>query len=215
MVNVNPVLRELLDTQIVSSADGKSYPLRGNVPMLEAQIMQAWIERYKPCRLLEIGMGYAISTLFICDVLLTQEQFESYHVIDPHQLTAFHDLGLYNLTRAGYREMFTFHRSPSEVCLPDMWSEDVRIDFVFIDGGHSFYNVFVDYFYASRMLDPGGIILFDDIQFEEVGRVVEHLESSGDYQRLAIPEEFDNHKTVQVRRLTGAEPSRIVGYRKR
>jgi predicted O-methyltransferase YrrM len=54
----------------------------------------------------------------------------------------------------------TFHAEASERVLPTL--ELDRLDFVLIDGSHSFPQVFIDWFYVAEPLKVGGTLLVDD-----------------------------------------------------
>ena len=44
---------------------------------------------------IEVGLGYAVAALFICDALLANGSEKARHIaIDPHQTTRFGDCGL-------------------------------------------------------------------------------------------------------------------------
>jgi len=67
------------------------------------------------------------------------------------------------------------------------WEDKPEIDFLFIDGWHSFRDAFVDYFYWKKYVKKGGIIAFHDCRaFMGVKRAVqeilvtEHLEFIGE-----------------------------------
>jgi predicted O-methyltransferase YrrM len=58
-------------------------------------------------------------------------------------------------------ERVTFEVEPSERVLP---VRDLGpLDFVLIDGSHSFPQVFIDWFYVAGALKPGGTLVVDDI----------------------------------------------------
>ncbi len=63
----------------------------------------------------------------------------------------------------------TFHAERSEAVLPRL-AED-PLDLVLIDGGHGFPAPFIDWFYAGRRLQPGGLLVVDDTQIW-TGRVL-------------------------------------------
>lgn len=54
-----------------------------------------------------------------------------------------------------------FIEACSNEVLPDMLFQDRRIDFALISGLRPFDYTLVDAFYLDKMLDPGGVILFD------------------------------------------------------
>lgn len=55
----------------------------------------------------------------------------------------------------------TFHIQPSELVLPTL--QIAPRDLVLIDGSHAFPHVFIDYFYAARLLAVGGTMIVDDV----------------------------------------------------
>lgn len=53
----------------------------------------------------------------------------------------------------------------SDRMLPDL---DGRFDLVLIDGAHSFPYAIVDYHYVSQLLEPGGVLVLDDLPIPAV-----------------------------------------------
>lgn len=66
----------------------------------------------------------------------------------------------------------TFLVHPSELVLPSL--EIVPRDVVLIDGSHAFPHVFIDYFYAARLLRVGGTMIIDDVHLW-TGNVLRHF----------------------------------------
>ena len=58
-------------------------------------------------------------------------------------------------------ERVRFHVEPSELVLPTLPPDP--LDFVLIDGSHSFPQVFIDWFYTQRRLEVGGTMMIDDV----------------------------------------------------
>jgi predicted O-methyltransferase YrrM len=55
-------------------------------------------------------------------------------------------------------------RRPSRVALPELITAGKRFDLVYVDGSHHGADVFVDAALASMLVDPGGILIFDDFR---------------------------------------------------
>lgn len=208
---MNDVLKTILETQAVHTEDGEMLPLHSHLPEFEARVLQFWAKQCAPHSVLEIGLGYGISSLYISDVLAVLEHDVAYHILDPFQESGFKNIGLLNLDRAGYAGTYTFQSLESELALPQFLAQGKRFDFIFIDGNHEFEHVFVDYFYSHRLLNPKGIIVFDDIHMEDILRVTQHLSQSGQYQKLILPSQFDNRQT-RLRRLAGYAEMRIGAF---
>ena len=210
---MNSVLSEILRTGKTFSPDGKAHPLHSHIPQLECEVIQTWIAEYKPRRLLEIGMGYGISSLFICDAMTNVKNF-SYRIIDPFQRRDWQSIGTFNLNRAGFEDRYTLHEEPSEICLPRMLGEGLKLDFALIDGFHSFDHALVDFFYINRMLEVGGIVVFDDIQLPSIKRLLTLISTYPCYKALQLPEQFQKEIPVRVRLMTNSSAVRVTGFAK-
>jgi predicted O-methyltransferase YrrM len=130
-------------------------------------------------RTLEIGLGFAISTLFICEGLLANGLGGRHLAVDPYQLeglpshrTTYVGVGLQILDEAGVRDVVEFHAEESQIVLPRLLDEGRRFDLAFLDGNHRFEGVFLDLVYSARLLKEGGIVFADDMQLPGVRRAV-------------------------------------------
>jgi predicted O-methyltransferase YrrM len=131
----------------------------------EGTALQDWVHREGARQTLETGLGYAISTLFICEVLVGNG---GRHVaIDPNRLES-----LGTLEEAGVRELVEVHAEESEIVLPRLLSEGRRFDLAFIDGNHRFEGVFLDLVYCGRLLEPEAVVFVDDMQLPAIRRAV-------------------------------------------
>ncbi len=120
----------------------------------------------------ETGLGYAVSTLFICEGLLANGPDGRHVAIDPHLPTGHAGEGLATLAEAGARELVEFYDEGSEVVLPRLLAEGRRFDLAFVDGNHRFEGVFLDLIYAGRLLGERSVVFVDDHQLPAVRRAV-------------------------------------------
>jgi len=135
---------------------------------------------------LEIGMAWGLSMLHIQECLLSNGAGEHAHVVvDPKQTSTFHGIGNQMLRAAGVEQFVEFHQEYSELLLPRLVSEGRVFDFVFIDGSHRFAHVFVDLFYANRLLKPGGVVVFDDVFSESVNLACRFARTNYGYSPVA------------------------------
>lgn len=206
-----PLIQKIFSSQLVTTRDGEYLPLHSHLPLIEGQILQAWLEEFRPARIVEIGMAYGISSLLICDAMTRIGPFE-YHIIDPFQHTYWQSVGVANMERAGFGQAFMLHVEPSEFCLPRLLKQQNRFDFAFIDGFHTFDQVLVDFFFVNRMLEVGGIVLFDDLHLSSLQKVLAHITSYPCYRPLMLPIGWENHRVIRVRRLMNSPVARIGGF---
>jgi predicted O-methyltransferase YrrM len=178
----NPVLSRLLETQQMQAPDNTTVSLRhpefpdspSNIDRACGELLQRIIRELRPARTLEVGLAYGISTLFICEALAQASPGATHTVIDPFQNGKWRGLGLRNLTQAGYRQLVEFREAPSEVVLPQLLADGRTLDFAFIDGLHRFDQVMVEFYYINRLLEPGGVVVFDDANRRSVTRALRH-----------------------------------------
>ena len=156
----------------VARFDGSTheiFPVAASVA--EGEALRDWVVRERAQRTIEIGLGYAVSTLFICEGLLIGGNQPIKHVVvDPYQESRFANCGLQFLEDAGVKALVEHHSAASEIVLPLLVAEAARFDLAFVDGNHRFDAVFVDLFYLGRLLQPGCVIIVDDYQLPGVRR---------------------------------------------
>jgi predicted O-methyltransferase YrrM len=170
---VRAVIERLVrDGSAVSGADGSAHTLFPvAVSAAEGEALRDWVTRERAARTIEVGLGYGISTLFICEGLLEAGQPEAHHVaIDPHQATRFASCGLQFLDEARVAELVEHREEESQTALPRFLAEGRLFDLAFVDGNHRFDGVFLDLAYLERLVRRAGIILVDDYQFPAVAR---------------------------------------------
>jgi len=136
----------------------------------EGAALRDWVRKERALRTLETGLGYAVSTLFICEGLLANGPDGRHLAMDPHLLRGHAGEGLANLEQAGVRELVEFYGEGSEIVLPRLLGEGRSFDLAFVDGNHRFEGVFVDLVYCGRLLGPGSIVFVDDTQLPAVRR---------------------------------------------
>jgi predicted O-methyltransferase YrrM len=145
----------------------------------EGSALHEWVRRERAVRTLETGLGFAVSTLFICEALLANGPSAQHVAADPYQFseaarheTAYRGVGLEILEEAGVRELVEFHAEESQILLPRLLAGGRRFDFAFLDGNHRFEGVFLDLIYSGRLLKPGGIVFADDAQLPAVKKAI-------------------------------------------
>ena len=107
------VLEKILQDQKVYSNEGECLILDGNIPLDSGLFLQKLILENRPNYSLEIGMGYGVSTLFICEALQSFGA-KQHIVIDPGQFkstptqSSYHGIGMKHVREAGLDHLVTF-----------------------------------------------------------------------------------------------------------
>jgi len=109
---------------------------------------------------LEIGLADGYSAT--CILTAHADTGGTHTAIDVFQSELFEQNGLRNLEILGYHDRLNFIESYSHYALPSLHQQGATFDFAFIDGGHLFEQVFLDFYYVDLMLRPGGMVLLHD-----------------------------------------------------
>lgn len=136
----------------------------------EGAALRGWVRGERAERTIETGLGYAVSTLFICEGLIANGLGARHVAVDPRVPNGHVDAGLRLLEDAGVRELVEFHAERSDVVLPRLLADGRRFDLAFVDGNHRFEGVFLDLVYCGRLLSPGAVVFADDLQLPAVRR---------------------------------------------
>ena len=125
-------------------------------------------------RTIEVGLALGISALFLCQAVL--ERGGRHVAIDPFQRESWNGAGLRALHDAGVEEVVEVIEEESQLALPRLVAEGRRFDFAFIDGDHRFEGVFLDLYYMTRLLEPGGLMVVDDVWMPSVRMAIAYVE---------------------------------------
>jgi predicted O-methyltransferase YrrM len=125
-------------------------------------------------RTIEVGLALGMSALFLCQALLPRG---GRHVaIDPFQRESWNGAGLRTLRDAGVNELVEVIEEESQLALPRLVAERREFDLAFVDGDHRFEGVFLDLYFITRLVRPGGLVVVDDMWMPAVRTAVAYVE---------------------------------------
>ena len=170
----------------------------------ESEALRGWILREGATRTIEIGLGYGISALHVCEGLLENaDEARARHVaIDPYQAARFADCGLQFLEEAGVAGLVEHHPDESQIALPRFLDEARSFDLAFVDGNHRFDGVFLDLVYLGRLVRPGGIVFLDDYQLPAVARAASFFLTNLDWTLEEVSAADHLHQWAVLRTST-------------
>lgn len=180
---MNPTLAEMYDSGVAYDAEGKSYELHSSLMRDDAEFIHGIVADNEDfTRTLEVGCAYGASSLAICSALAGREG-ANHVIVDPFQYSQFHGIGMANLRRAGLDGLAALVQERSEFYLPKACEQgEGRLDFIFIDGWHTFDHTLLDLFYATRLLRVGGVVVVDDCDHPQVSRAVRYVSNYPCYE---------------------------------
>ncbi len=137
--------------------------------VLWCAIFSRVFDRADPVDILEIGSWEGRSTLFFL-TYFTEGRLtavDTWGGGDEHQhdaTRAIRDLeARFDANLVPYRARLTKRKGSSMHVLPQLLDEEQKYDVIYVDGSHFADDVLTDGITAWRMLNKGGIMIFDDL----------------------------------------------------
>ena len=125
-------------------------------------------------RTIEVGLALGMSALFFSQAVL--ELGGRHTAIDPFQHESWNGAGLRTLREAGVEDVVEVIEEESQLALPRLVAEGREFDFAFVDGDHRFEGVFLDLYFMTRLVRPGGLVVVDDMWMPAVRTAVAYVE---------------------------------------
>ncbi|MCL2385630.1 MAG: class I SAM-dependent methyltransferase [Alphaproteobacteria bacterium] len=151
--------------------------------------MHNLMRSYSVKRSLEVGFGYGFSTVWMLDALRSRSN--AFHLaIDPWEKHTFHGIGLAHIKRLGFGVRFEWIENFSIHALSDLIRERAKFDFIFIDGIHRFDDVIVNFYLSDQILQPGGLVVFDDMWLNSVRTATNFIINNRSYE--VVPQPFEH-----------------------
>jgi predicted O-methyltransferase YrrM len=160
-------------------------------------------------RTVEVGLGYGVSALHICEGLLGNADPAAQHVaLDPYQATRFGDCGLQFLEEAGITRMVEHHAQASEIALPRFLEESRSFDLAFVDGNHRFDGVFLDLVFLGRLVRAGGVLFLDDYQLPAVAKAASFCLTNLGWtlEDVSVADDLHQWAVLRTSEASGARP---------
>jgi predicted O-methyltransferase YrrM len=182
------ILKRIITDKQTFNRDGDTLQVTGTISLPEAQYIQELIINNEFSTCLETGVAYGASTVAICSalaVLETQGRSVKHYGIDPCQIEIYKGAAVAALQECGLEHIFELCDGPSHLMLPRLIERHMTVDFVFIDGMHTFDYTLIDLFFADKLLRPGGIICLHDMDMPSKKKAARYLMGHRKYIRLA------------------------------
>lgn len=167
--------------------DGRSYEVPSTgMPREVGEFIVDMVRSERPHATLETGLAWGRSTLFILRALLENgDEFRPHVAMDPFQATSFHSAARRSLRELGVADLVEFYEERSEFVLPRLLQERRQFDLAYIDANHLFDFVFVEFRFIHTLLKPGGLMIFDDTDWDGVHLTCRFAETNLGYRRVA------------------------------
>jgi predicted O-methyltransferase YrrM len=183
----------------------------------------------RPSRSLEVGLAYGFSTVYIL-AAMAQAGGGHHTALDPFQMTHWHGIGARQAQEVGMEQSFQLLQEYSFAALADFRSRQQMFEFIYIDGGHRFDEVLLDFTLAAQICPSGGHIILDDMWMPSVRTTVSWIRCNRrDFREVATPvaniahfervgdddRAWDHYVRFETARARASLPTRIARRVKR
>lgn len=180
------VLRRLVEDGVTVDASGEERELGMSTISTEAaEALYRTVLHERPDVCIEVGLAFGMSALAILTAL---EEAGNGRLIsvDPFQEYSWGDAGVLAVRRAGLDHRHAHVSKLSQLALPALIEQGVSATFGYIDGGHRFDEVLLDFFYMDKLLPAGGVVAFNDSDLPAVARALSFLQTHRRYEELNV-----------------------------
>jgi predicted O-methyltransferase YrrM len=195
---MHDILKEILETGQVIDENNNVFKLHSHTEAKQGKELQRILTEIKPKVSLEIGLAYGISSLFILEVISKLEN-SRHIIIDPFPDVYWNNIGLVNIKRAGYSRFITFYKDFSYNILPKLYQENLKIDFAYIDSTKVFDFILTDFFFIDKLLNVGGIVIFDDVSFPGIRKIARFISTNPNY--IIILQHAKDKRSIKIKTL--------------
>jgi hypothetical protein len=114
-----------------------------------------------------------------------------------------HGIGRQAVEELNFDSKFEHIAETSVTALTDLCKQGIKADYIYIDGAHTFDYALVDFFCSDRVLNVGGILIFDDMWMPAIQKVAAFINTNiSAYEQVPTPVKnvFCVKKTKEDRR---------------
>ena len=199
---MNTLLKKILDSGIVEDENGNQFQLHSHTSLKQGIFLQEILEKIMPVKGVEVGLAYGVSSLFILDKMQELKGDGYKHIVIEPFPEGWNHVGATNIQKAGFTDYVEIKKALSDQVLPQMYLDNENIQFAYIDSTKLFDVIFHDFYFIDKILDIGGVIVFDDCTFPGIRKVVRFIANHPSYKILgALNEDFKTTKFSMVEKI--------------
>jgi len=177
---MNPLLEEIFKTRQFRNSRNETVTVDSETSRGQCEFLQGLIRENGYVDSLEIGFAFGTSTLAIAEEIAKRN---GHHVvIDKFEIQSYGGNGLDLVQQAGYSQTITFVEKYCYEVLPELLQQGRKFDFAYIDSTKQFDWLLVDFFYIDKLLKIGGMIVFDDVAFPSIRKLLRFVSTFPGYK---------------------------------
>ena len=155
-------LKEIFEIHTIEVNDsGERVQLHSNTSMEQGLFLQKIFDLIRPEKSIEIGFAYGISTMFILEKHRDINSKDQAHLVIEYD-NSWGNAAIHNIRKEGLSKYLDIRQDYSDKVLTQLFHQNHRIQYAYIDTSKQFDVVMQDFYFINKLLDVGGVIIFDD-----------------------------------------------------
>ena len=198
---------------IETNIQGERIELNSHTPKEQGLFLQKVYDKIKPKKSLEVGLALGISTLFILEKCREYNGDEKCHIIiEPF---SWGDAAIHNIRKEGLEKYIDVHNDFSDVVLPTLFLNKEKIQFAYVDTTKVFDTVLQDFYFIDKILDVGGVIVFDDATMGGINVVMRFINSLPHYEIFEKYEKIDVSRASNLGRWAFEKAISLIPFKEK
>lgn len=177
---MNPLLEEIFATRKFITSENQIVDIHSETSREQCEFLQRIIRDNHFNRSVEVGFAYGMSTLAIIEEV--SKNGGKHLVMDIGQNDYWGGHGIDLIRQAGYSDKLDFFEEYSYKILFNLLAQGRKFDFAYIDSTKQFDWLLVDFFLLDKLLDTNGVIVFDDVMYPGIRKLVRYLSQFPNYE---------------------------------
>lgn len=177
---MNDILEEVLATKKFFTRQNKEITIHSETGRDQCMFLQKIISENNFKESVEVGFAYGTSTLAITEIVAANQG--THVVIDKFERTVWENVGLDLISSAGYEKNIEFFEEYSYAVFARFLEQGRKFDFAYIDSTKLFDWLLVDFFFLDKLLRINGIIVFDDVSFLGIRKLLRYITQFPSYK---------------------------------
>lgn len=195
---MNKILENIFETKKFINSKNQTIDIHSETRKEQCEYLQNIIRNNNFKKSIEIGFAFGISTLAITEEIVNNGG--SHLVIDKFQHSDWNGDGIDLVNQAGYTEKIEYFEEFCYVVLPLLLEKGRKFDFAYIDSTKQFDWLLVNFFYIDKLLEINGIIVFDDVSFPGIRKLLRYISQFPNYK--VYSQNPNNNRMSQLRKLS-------------
>jgi predicted O-methyltransferase YrrM len=210
---VNTLLESILKDKKFINSKGEEVVIHSNTSYKQCVFLQSIIKENKLNKSIEIGFAFGTSTLAIAESI-KENKGTKHVVIDKFENTVWGGHGLELLKKAELDNMADFKEEYCYKVLSEYIHNNEKFDFAYVDTTKQFDWILTDLFLLDKIIEPGGIIVFDDVAWPGIRKAMRFISRMPHYKVIGQhPKNYISVKRKLLKSLLNIIPFKTTLFR--